>query len=166
MFVVLFVVGFVVNFWWLIWRRWLSWSLPVWGGGAAARATPRMSGSAANTPRWWPGLISSTPGYSPTTIAEPTATIHQSKSLELVQSQYRAPAFTQLIGGISAKDRPAVTSIGPRRSNRQASDLYREETLAASAPKSPSLGPLYLPHRKIPLFDTPKNKGNLPDRKL
>jgi nucleoside 2-deoxyribosyltransferase len=34
---------------------------------------------------------------------------------------------------------------------RQASDLYREETLATAPQKAP--GPLYLPHRKIWVID-------------
>jgi hypothetical protein len=44
-----------------------------------------------NATRWWLGLISNIHGSSPGMTAVSTAIIHQSKSLELVQSQYRAP---------------------------------------------------------------------------
>ena len=47
---VLLLVGFVVTYLWLILAALVVQSLPVWGGGAACRATPRVNGRAGNAP--------------------------------------------------------------------------------------------------------------------
>jgi hypothetical protein len=63
------------------------------------RSTRRAASmpSRRSLPRSWHALTSNTHGSSPATTAASTGTTHQSKSIELVQSQYRAPVSLQFM---------------------------------------------------------------------
>ena len=105
--------------------------LPRCCGWRSTRRAASMP-SRRSLPRSWHALTSNTHGSSPATTAASTGTTHQSKSIELVQSQYRAPQFMQFRGDFSVHGGSAWARYG--LDGRRASNPHERLRRAALAP--------------------------------